>query len=184
MHYFLLDANVLVPYYCDDGEDRSVRRRIGELMACCAAKKVFLFVPNFCVAEVLKAFAKKCWQEKIYGGRASDAREAFDKFREAFLDDVVDSKLLYSYELSRRHIRRSDEIYEAAAKHSFREGAFPSAFDVLIVSMGMNLARIHGPKGLTIITADRPIYDIYRTDVKFFPHTINILETDIPKDLL
>ena len=177
MRYFLLDANVLVSYYCPEDNDR-VRGRAAPLFASKAAGKSFLYVPNFCVAEVLRAFAKKCWGDRLYG----DPAEAFSKFRTAFLEDVVESKQLYSYELSRRHVKMTDEILEASASMSYRTGAAPSAFDVLLIAMGIDLANIHGSQ-LVIVTAERPIYDVCRGNKKF-PKAINLNEHDLPRGML
>ena len=178
MRYFLLDANVLVSYYCPGDNDR-VRGRVAPLFAARAAGKVFLYVPNFCVAEVLRAFAKKCWGDKLY----ADPDEAFSKFRTAFLEDVVASKQLYSYELSRRHVKMTDQILEASASMSYRAGSAPSAFDVLLIAMGFDLANIHGHSQLLIVTAERPIYDVCRGN-KAFPKAINLIEQELPREML
>ncbi len=176
MHYFLLDANVLVAYYCKD-EPEEIRSRVGDLFAARAQGKAFLYVPNFCVAEVLKAFAKKCWQEKIYD--ASD----FGEFRRTFLADVVDSKVLYSYELSRRHIKMTDRILERAAKLSFRTGSPPSALDLLIIAMGTDLSQVHGSANLHIVTAERPIFDVCQQGDDL-PKVLHVGEREIPDILL
>ena len=178
MRYFLLDANVLVSYYCPGDNDR-VRGRVAPLFASKAAGKSFLYVPNFCVAEVLRAFAKKCWGEKLY----ADADEAFSKFRTAFLTDAVESKQLYSYELSRRHVRMTDGILEKSASMSYRTGSAPSAFDVLLIAMGCDLVNIHGRDEITIITSERPIYDVCRGN-KDFPVAVNLNEQDFPRGSL
>lgn len=180
MRYFLLDANVLVAYYCKADEDGALRRRAADLVAARADGEAFLYVPNFCVAETLRAFAKKCWQEKLFGNTHQDAREAFDSFRKALLDDVVDGKILYSYELSRRHIKLTDRIYELSSRLSFRSGSVPSTFDVLLIAMGCDLMRIHGEDNLFIVTAERPIVDVCFEARKELPQAINLAERDAP----
>ena len=80
MQHLLLDSNVLVAALCQD-EDASTRQRAQELLILEAQGLAFLYVPDFCVAEVLKAFAKKCWL-----GRLMDPPKGS----------------LYTFELSRR----------------------------------------------------------------------------------
>jgi len=179
-HYLLLDANVLVAYYCKD-EAGPVQDRARSLFAARAKGKIFLFVPNFCVVEAIRAFAKKSWSEQKYG-RGSDASEAFEQHKKAFLDDIVDAKLLYSYELSRRHVLSSHRVYERAAMLSYRKGNPPSALDVLIIAMGCDLERIHGREKFAMVTADGPIFDVCEDD-KSLPRTLNIARHEIPRSI-
>ncbi|NNN05001.1 MAG: hypothetical protein HKL90_03785 [Elusimicrobia bacterium] len=174
MRYYLFDANVLVSYYCAE-DNPVVRRRVLSLFPARAKGDVFLYLPNFCVAEVLRAFAKKCWSERIY----ANPKDSFDEFRTAFLQDIVDSKNIYSYELSRRHVKLTDKIYETASSISLRKGSPPSAFDVLLIAMGCDLMSIHGHDRFAIVTSERPIYDVCRTNPAEFPVVFNIAEHDL-----
>lgn len=181
MNYFLLDANVLVAYYCQD-EPASVRNQARSLFFAQSQGKAFLYVPNFCVAEVLRAFAKKCWSEQLYG-KGAEADQSFEAFKKAFLDDVIGSKLLYSYELSRRHLILAHQVYEGAAKLSFRKGSPPSAFDTLLIAMGLDLQRIHSRERFYVVTTDGPVFDVCQASTEM-PQAINICRTAIPLNLL
>ena len=128
------------------------------------------------------AFAKKCWQEKLYG-TGSGARDAFNKFQEALLGDIVSSKILYSFELSRRHLLLAHKVYEQAATISLRTGNPLGGLDILIVSMALDLMNIHGKDNFYLVTAERPIFDVCRAYRTEFPHVVNILEQDIPAGL-
>lgn len=183
MKYFLLDASALVAYYAKD-EPGPVKGRVRYLFAAQADEQAFLYVPNFCVAEILGAFAKKCWGEEKFGSGV-EADNAFEEYKKAILDDIIDSKILYSYELSRRHIKGCDKIYRLARTISFRKGDSPSAFDILVVSMAFDLCRIHGDDNFRLIAAERPIHDICSAGrAAGFPKSICIKEGDVPKSFL
>jgi hypothetical protein len=153
-------------------------------LAAKAAGRAFLYVPNFCIAEAMCAFAKKCWQEKLYG-TGSGARNAFNEFRDALLEHVVSSKILYSFELSRRHLILAHNVYERAAtiSSSLRSGKPLSTLDVLMISMGLDLMNVHGKDNLYLVTAERPIYDVCCANRADFPRALNVLEQDIPAGL-
>ena len=176
MKYLLLDANVLVAAYCKD-ENSLTRRRAQWLLAFGLEGEAFFYVPNFCIAEVLKAFARKCWEEKLFG----EPRAAYLGLRDPFLSRLEESSdaKLYSYGLTERHIRLSEELNETAATISYRNGQFPSAFDLLLLGMGRDLARVHG-EDFAIVTAERPITDIAAKD-RSLPEVLNISEREIPR---
>ena len=179
LRYFLLDASALVSYYCGD-EPGEIRARVAELFARHSEGAAFLYVPNFCVTEVLRSMAKKCWTEKKGD---PDPDSAFHTFKETFLTDIRNAKILYSYELTRRHILLSDEIYKTAATMSTRQGHNPGAFDLLIIAMGLDLAQIHGQDNLYIVTADAGLADVCNKDTKSFPKAFNIAKSNLPKSL-
>ena len=57
------------------------------------------------------------------------------------------------------------------------------AFDVLLIAMGCDLVNIHGRDEITIITSERPIYDVCRGN-KDFPVAVNLNEQDFPRGSL
>jgi len=173
LRYFLLDANVLVAYYCADESSSFSREGVVDLFTSQMGGTTFLYLPNFCVVEILKAFAKKSWAENKFG-KGTEADHAFSKLKATFLTDVVNSKILYSYELSRRHILLADKIYERASKISYRSGSPPSSIDVLIIAMGLDLSRIHGQDNFWIVTADDSVTDICLDNKKEMPQVVNL----------
>lgn len=178
MRYFLLDANVVVPQYVDEGPE--LDRRVHHLFATRSSGEAFLFVPNICVPEVLKAFAKKCFQDRLFGDSAAEARSAFENLRREFLNDIVGSRVLYSFELSRRHILLTDAVYESAASRSFRKGSQPNAVDLMIVAMGMDLVSYLGREDFTVVTAERPLFDLCSADPERLPPVFHLGERDLP----
>ena len=176
MKYFLLDANTLVSYYCKD-EPEEIRKRVGKLFARHAGGEAFLYVPNFCVVEVLRSIAKKCWTEEKFGG---DPDDAFRSHQDNFLKDIRNAKIFYSYELTRRHILLSDNIYKTAATISLRQGRNPRAFDLLIIAMGLDLMKIHGRERFYIVTTDPPLADVCGKQGNDLPQVLNIAVRDIP----
>ncbi len=144
MRYLLLDANVLVPYYVI--EDPLLQQRVSDLLADRSKGRAFLFLPNICVPEVLKAIAKKCFQEKLYGNSQTEARSAFERIR------------------------------------SFRTGRQPSAIDVMIVAMGLDLVNIHGRENFCLVTAERPLFDLCSEAKERLPPVFHLGERDSPRD--
>ena len=108
-------------------------------------------MPNFCIAEVFNTFAKlKYRKEKI-----SD--EVYKTLKDKFRNLIRGGRIIYHYELSRYHILNVD--YIVAFEHQFKihSKEFLSTFDILIISMGIELVRIHGDKNFYIITNDKRI---------------------------
>ena len=97
---------------------------------------------------------------------------------------MVNSKILYSYELSRRHLLLAHEVYNVAFKMSYRDGSPLSAFDVLLLSMGLDLSRVHGYKNLWVVTTEGAITDVCEGNKGIMPQVINLANKDIPKSLI
>ena len=57
--HFLIDASALVPFFLKaTGPDAKAKAAMVKLLGLRIEKKVLLHVPNFCMAECSKAFAK------------------------------------------------------------------------------------------------------------------------------
>ncbi len=171
MKYLLLDACIVAGYYLP----RSLRslkagQRIERILNYSRAKpeEYFCYIPNFCVAEVFSVFMKYTfarWNRHVKRGKKGtiDTR-IYKNLCEQFRRDIHNGKFLYHYELSRYHILGVDLV--APIDHYYqisRSGKNINpmgTFDHLLISMGINLASIHGRDNVCIITADDRMTEI------------------------
>jgi hypothetical protein len=124
------------------------------------ASNHFLYIPNFCIAEVFSTFAKHAyghWNKHVTDGTI-DGR-IHKSLRTQFQSDIHNAALFYHYELSRYHVLAVNLV--APSDHYFKlaRGAGKTVspagtFDQLIVAMGIHLTKIHGPGNVVLITAD------------------------------
>lgn len=121
-----------------------------------------LQIPNICMAECAKTFAKFSLQEKLYGD-GQDAVDAFRSLREALLRDVSKDRIINSYELARRHFEDIEEIFIRDHQMPVPRGRgdWLSSHDALIISMATEFARKHYDSldRVVIVTCDRRIAD-------------------------
>ena len=163
--YCLFDANVVAAYYCPK-TTRSIRvwesaRALIESVRS-GGSKHFLYIPNFCIAEVFNVFMKYAysrWNRHTATSRID--RRVHRSVQKQFQDDIHNASLFYHYELSRYHvlainlIAPIDHHYKMARKRRRGAGHSPAGtFDQLIIAMGMHLVKIHGSGNVVIITSD------------------------------
>jgi hypothetical protein len=122
----------------------------------------FFYIPNFCIAETFSVFMKHAFGKwnthvKKAGGRID--RRVYESLVKQFQADIHNGAFLNQYELSRYHVLGINLV--APIDHHFqitRGGAkrhVPSGtFDHLLISMGLQLAKIHGPDNVIIVSSD------------------------------
>jgi hypothetical protein len=124
------------------------------------ATRHFLYIPNFCIAEVFSTFMKYAfgkWNPHVKKTGKID-RRVYQSLVQQFQDDIHNGRFIYQYELSRYHILGINLV--APIDHFFqitrgKKRHVPmGTFDHLIVSMGIQLAHIHGAEQVTILSAD------------------------------
>ncbi len=167
MKYLLLDANVIIGYYLK----RAAKTELACDLARCLIESVrekeldaFLYVPNFCIAEVFGAFMKHSfatWNNQV-DWPMLDKRE-HKTIRNKFQSDIHNAHLFYHLELNRYHIlginliAPLDHHYQLGKpkKRKKKSNTKPAGtFDSLIISMGIQLTKIHGPDSVCIVTTD------------------------------
>jgi hypothetical protein len=170
--YVLLDANVTAAYYLPRSL-RSVRARSRIEAIINAARSgnadIFLYIPNFCVAEVFSTLMKYAfgqWNTHVTraGGRID--RRVYERLVAQFQRDIHDGAVINQYELSRYHVLGINLV--APIDHHFqirRAGGNHrpmSTLDHLLVSMGIQLAKVHGPDRVVLVSADRRLCDVLK----------------------
>jgi len=163
--YILLDANVVAGYYLPRSMPfKRARDRIECILDSVRSKATdhFLYIPNFCIAEVFSVFAKHAfgdWNPHVKRSGGPLDKRVYQSLRDQFAKDIHNARLFYHYELSRYHILGIDLV--APVDHYFqitrgkKKNHRPAGtFDHLIISMGVHLAHIHGQDNVCLVTAD------------------------------
>lgn len=198
--YLLLDANVTAGYYLPRSlNSKKAQERIEIIIDSIrsGATKNFLYIPNFCIAEVFSVFMKHSfgtWNKHV---KSTIDSRVYKSLVEQFQQDIHNGKFMYHFELNRYHIlginlvAPIDHFYQIKKKVTNKRGKITkqkvvpaSTFDHLIISMGINLAHIHGPDNVCIISSDdRLTRIISKCKSKISPQTVKKLKLKIAEDV-
>ena len=168
--YLLVDANIAAGYYLPRSlwsKRARERARIVFDSVRSGGSDHFLYIPNFCIAEVFSVFAKHSfgrWNRQIKKKGTIDTR-VYKSLVKQFGADIHNGSFLYQYELSRYHILGIDLVapvdhYYQISRGTGRSHAPAGTFDHLIISMGIQLAHVHGADNVAIVTADKRLVKI------------------------
>lgn len=168
MKYLIIDANIAAGYYLKRSAKTQKAADIIENIIdyCrCNRDKYFIYIPNFCIAETISVFIKHSfakWNKHLKGKKPIDTR-IYKSLIESFYNDIHNGKFMYHYELNRYHVlginlvAPIDHYYKIKRSSSQKGGnsVIPAGtFDHLIISMGINLAHIHGSENVWVLTTD------------------------------
>lgn len=162
--YLLVDANVAAGYYLPRClNSLRARKRIPLLLDSIRsnASPHFLYIPNFCIAEVFSAFAKHSfghWNPHVKKQGTIDSR-VYRSLVVQFSSDIHNGAFFHQYELSRYHILGVDLVapvdhYFQITRKKGRRHVPAGALDHLIISMGIQLVQIHGQGNVALVTTD------------------------------
>lgn len=186
-HYYILDASALVYKYIrsTNRETQRIQDRLTRLfVARASAPHLVIFqIPSLCMAECSKAFAKACFEQKLYG-TGDRATTAYRRLRNSMLTDVIEDRIIHSFELKREHFEDIEDIFikDYSLEPPRRMKHMLNSNDALIISMTAWIAR-HVAKGLnytTLITADDRMAFFCNSFPQEYPRTVNIRTDDIP----
>ena len=161
--FCLFDTSVIVPYFLPKAHKNSeVHARAAALIESVRSgiTNHFLYIPNFCIAEVFSTFAKYAygdWNKQIKSGTIHG--KVHNSLRKQFQSDIHNAALFYHYELARYHVLAINLVapvdhYFKLTRGTSKTVAPAGAFDQLIVAMGIHLTKIHGAGNVVVITAD------------------------------
>lgn len=191
--YLLLDANIAAAYYLPRSIDsKKARSRIENLLNSIRSggTKHFLYIPNFCVAEVFSVFAKHAFGRlnPHVKNKGTIDKRVYASLCKQFARDIHNGRFFYHYELSRYHILGIDLVapidhYYKISK-GFEKRHIPAGtFDHLIISMGIHLAHIHGSNEVCIVSTDDRLIKILEKCRSSIPSkTIKKLKLDIAEE--
>ena len=167
MTYYLVDASALIYFYIPDSPTKRITKKVEYLVDQKQKGNAFLFVPNFCIAEVFNTFAKYHYRYKTTNPSQALSDKEYSSCCKAFRESVEKGRIFYPYEMNNMHLGNIDFI--TPFEHQYflqreKEGKqidwCLSTFDILFISMGFELARIVGRKNVSLVTRDKRIVDI------------------------
>ena len=167
--FILLDTNLVAGYYLPRSlRSKKALERIENIFDAkrSGAADIFLYLPNFCVAEVFSVFMKHSYGKwnRRHVKSTIDTR-VYKSLVNQVQDDIHNGKFIYHYELSRYHVLGINLV--APVDHYFRvnrgkkrQVAPMGTFDHLIIAMGIHLVKIHGAENVAIVSADDRLTNI------------------------
>ena len=201
--FVLLDANIIAGYYLPNSLSpipaRSPIKNIIDSVRNGASPDLFLYIPNFCIPEVLAVFAKyvfATWDSQVKKRFPKKLKKTdYDELIKRFLDDLKNGSILNEVHLSSHHILATNLISRVDANYEYyrnrhnvkvrRHKKMMSAADHSIIGMGIHLSRIHGKDNFGILTADHRLADILIRATSVRLNTANklgLLETASNRD--
>jgi len=178
---YLLDASALVTFIVKNPEGglESAKKRLVKLFASRRpGRGPVFFVPNVCMAECSKAFAKI-----FLDGDPSEARKhAYQQHVDSLLDWVSSKRkhVIKTYKLKREHLVGIEDIFTADNALTSRDGQPLSGLDGIIVSMGRTLERQYGKGNVFILTTDARISKLCQSNADSFPRAVDLKSHEIP----
>lgn len=186
--YFLLDANVAAGYYLPRSlNSEKAKFRIEKIFDYIRmnSRDHFIYIPNICIAETFNVFAKHSfgyWNSHLKSKATIDSR-IYESLVKSFQKDVHNGHFLYHYELNRYHIINTNLVSPIDHHYKISPGkkSKPAGtFDHIIISMGVELSRIHGADNVCILSTDeRLIKVLEKCKSAMSPETIKKLKFNI-----
>ena len=196
MKYLLIDANIAAGYYLPRAvSDQETAKRIEIILDNAREKKddFFVYIPNFCIAETISVFIKHSfgkWNKHVRNNPI-DTR-VYKSLIKSFQSDIHNGKFINHYELNRYHIlginfvAPFDHYYQLNRKkgNSKNNPTPAGTFDHLIISMGIQLAKIHKPENVFILTTDYRLAKILdKCKSKIEKSTLDKLKINIAEEI-
>ncbi len=169
--FYLLDTSAAAHHYIPD---KDITPQIDLILEQQALTKAFAFIPQFCVSELFNTFAKihfrkkesypEEYQEQYLQDFKPLSKDEYKEVCDNFKEDMKFGKIFYNYELNRYHIFNADYIIpfehqvnliKTNPKTKKEEPWLLSSFDILVISMGMELTKINGPDSTYLLTCDK-----------------------------
>jgi hypothetical protein len=173
MKYLLLDTNVVAAYYLPhSNKSAKLRDRAKQIFDAkrSEGEELFFYLPNFCVAEVFSVFMKHSFSSWNRHVKSTIDTRIYKRLVDQFQSDIHNASLIYHYELSRYHVLGVNLV--APVDHYFqfsrqvngkKKNLAPmGTYDHMIISMGIQLTRIHGQGNVSIISGDDRLINILK----------------------
>ena len=167
MIYYLFDASALILFY------QKANKKLDEIFVSKAKNESFIYVPQFCVPEVFNTFARLYYRDKKI------SEDIYNQYCVAFKEHVSSRKVIYCYDLHRYHNLNAHQlfIYDHTIPYDHINSTKSlSTLDILIISMGMELKRIHPPQDVFLVTADKRMQTVCKACPSEFPQVIFVKE--------
>ncbi|OIO73812.1 MAG: hypothetical protein AUJ85_07115 [Elusimicrobia bacterium CG1_02_37_114] len=151
MIFFLFDTSAVVKHYKKESGSKIVD-------AIITYPESRALIPNFCVPEVLAIFEYMHYignKDKTTGKRIKISLQERTILRDSFLNDVVNKRLFFPYDLNRHHVIDCDLIH--AKCFPMRKPI--DMIDKLVIAMAYELNQMFF-SNLYLVTADKNQQDV------------------------
>lgn len=173
LKYLLFDTNVVAAYYLPHShKSQKLRERTKSIFDAkrSGGEDLFFYLPNFCVAEVFSVFMKHSFSSWNRHVKSTIDTRIYKRLVGQFQADIHNANLIYHYELSRYHVLGVNLV--APVDHYFqfsrhvggkKKNLSPmGTYDHMIISMGIQLTKIHGQGNVGIISGDDRLINILK----------------------
>lgn len=163
MRYYLVDASAFVYAIEQYGNTKL------DFFEEKAQGSAFIYLPQFCVTEVFNTFGK-CFYKRIRGKQYT--KQQYQNSCKFFQNAIRNRATVYVYDLHRYHNIRADSIIpvEHTTPYAGKE-RYLSAFDILIISMTLELMEIHKDSEVCLLTRDirmKRIAELLNINAQYF----------------
>ena len=179
MYRYLIDASAIVTLFANNPREAMAKKAMGKLLKLKQRGEALLFIPNFCMAESSKAFARLAF------GTKRDFNEActfYDKLVDSLLEIVSKDRkgMVRSIALNRKHLVNVENIFKCEQNSMLRGHKHLSGLDALIITMGRAMNRGHREDSVYVVTNDQSLAYVCNRNQPEFPKALYILKDPIP----
>lgn len=160
--FILVDANVVAAYYLPRSlKNKAALEYIDNIFEFIRQNPndYMIYIPNFCIAEVVSVFIKHTFAK--WNVKETINTKVYNSLINSFQNDIHNAQFMYHLELDRYHVlginlvAPIDHYFQISRTSKEKRRYNPAGtFDQLIISMGVQLAKIHGRENVCILTAD------------------------------
>lgn len=175
-------------------QDKRIRECYAYIYAQWIKEEAKLIIPNFILAETINQFAYYHFRE--LGKTKEQAKRDFLKLKEKFINQVIytpelskdietqEQKCFFNYELNRHHILNLEHIIPIEhttepiqkTKYMFWGKHALSAFDLLLISVAMELRKLMGKDRVFILTREHRLWSVCQDESLPKCYKLSIIE--------
>ena len=150
-YIYLFDACAFINYFRKSPGYPDIEDKVNHIVEQKGLNQATIFMPNFCIAEVFNTLGRLRYREGVIKNDAE-----YSIVKNAFRHHIRRGALISEYPLHIYHIYNAD--YIVPFEHQWSIGPDQSwhlsTFDILIIGMGMELAKHFGDENVRIVTCD------------------------------
>lgn len=181
MRHYLFDASALVDFVFTTREPKALRVRaeVGKLFEQHNRGKARLYVPNVCLAECSKAFARAAYEscpedaaDDVYRGHVDTLLRTLSSRQKGAIRSLM---------VGREHLENIEDIFRLEYRLPIRDRArHLSGVDAIVIAMGRALARQHGDARVVIVTAEKWMAEVCGKNRPALPAAVYAAEKPVP----
>lgn len=181
MRHYLLDASALVDFVFTTREPKAVRVRaeVRKLFKQHNQREARLYVPNVCLAECSKAFARAAYES--YPEETAD--DVYRRHVDTLLAEVSSRHrgAIQSLPVGREHLINIEDVFRLEYRIPVRDRAgHLSGVDAIVIAMGRALARQFGDERVVLVTAEKWMAEVCGRNRPALPAAVYAAERPVP----